>query len=117
MTTTERRHRYHQRPTREIEWALDSPLRQRILATLAGVDRADFAFVRDAVEVSGSVLSRQVAMLSRVGLVTTSRGTIARRRGVWLALTSKGSRALQDHLAATRGSPAPESEVPSGVGC
>lgn len=99
MTTTERREQHDHRPTRELELVLDSPLRRRILATLAGVDRADFAFVRDAVEVSGSVLSRQVAMLSRAGLVTTSRGTIARRRGVWLSLTTRGSRALQDHWA------------------
>ena len=97
--------RFDDLPARESARLMESALRRRIMSTLAGVDRADFSFVRDAVEVSGSVLSRHVAMLVHAGYVTTSRGTIARRRGVWLSLTSRGSRALQEHLAATHHHP------------
>ncbi len=100
---------------RESVRLMDSPLRRRILSTLAGVDRAQFSFVRDAVEVSGSVLSRQVAILAHAGYVTTSRGSIARRRGAWLSLTPRGSRAMQEHLAANRMRPAePAAPVAAG---
>jgi DNA-binding MarR family transcriptional regulator len=65
-------------------------------------DRAEFAFVRDTVEVSDSVLSKQVATLEAAGYVEVEKGRAGRRPRTWLKLTPAGAAALDRHVAALR---------------
>ena len=69
---------------------------------MAGVDTMDFATVREIVGVSESVLSKHLKQLEEVGYVVIDKRTLASRVRTWLALTRKGRRALQDHMAALR---------------
>ena len=46
-----------------IDENFHSPVRFAIMASLVSVDKAEFAFVRDAIEVSDSVLSKQATAL------------------------------------------------------
>ncbi|MEV5597738.1 transcriptional regulator [Streptomyces sp. NPDC052496] len=81
---------------------LNSPVRLSVVAALAPVDRAEFAVVRDLVEVPDSALSKQTAALEAAGWVAVAKGRAGRRPLTWLALTAEGRAVYQRHLAALR---------------
>ncbi|MGY4958855.1 winged helix-turn-helix domain-containing protein [Streptomyces nigrescens] len=97
---TETRHGAH--PRHELDEVIHAPVRFSIVATLAAAEKAEFAFVRDAVEVSDSVLSRQVATLEKAGYVAVTKGYVGKRPRTWLALTSDGRAAFAAHCQALR---------------
>ncbi|NUW32901.1 transcriptional regulator [Nonomuraea sp. SMC257] len=72
------------------------------MATLAAADKAEFAFVRDTVEVSDPVLSKQAATLEKAGYVEITKGYVGKRPRTWLSLTAQGRRAFTAHIAALR---------------
>ncbi len=78
---------------------MHSPVRLSIMAALMAAERAEFAFVRDGVEVSDSALSKQVSILEDAGYVKVEKGAIGRRPRTWLSLTAAGQRAFEAHLA------------------
>ncbi len=87
-------------PRHRLDDVIHAPVRLSIVAALAAVDKADFGEVRDAVEITDSALSKQVATLEGAGYVDVSKGRVGRRPRTWLALTTRGRQALTDHLAA-----------------
>ncbi len=66
------------------------------------MDEAEFALVRDEVEVSDSVLSKQVSTLEQAGYVRVRKGYVGKRPRTWLSLTRAGRAAWTAHLAALR---------------
>jgi DNA-binding HxlR family transcriptional regulator len=94
------RHDLH--PRHRLNETIHAPIRFSIVATLAGVDLAEFSFVRDTVEVSDSVLSKQVATLESAGIVKVKKGYVGKRPRTWLSLTKCGRQTFQDHTAALR---------------
>ncbi|RKR91052.1 winged helix DNA-binding protein [Micromonospora pisi] len=74
--------------------------RLAIMATLAAVEEMDFSTVRDAAEVSDSVLSKQAAALESAGYLSIRKGHVGRRPRTWLSLTPGGRTALRSHTAA-----------------
>lgn len=76
--------------------------RLRICAALCSVDQAEFAVLREATNVSESVLSKQVKILEDAGYVTTTKGTRDRRVRTWASLTKQGKQAYLQHVAALR---------------
>ena len=89
-------------PRHRLDDLIHSPVRFSIVATLAGADNAEFSFVRDAIEVSDSVLSRQVSTLESAGYVKVKKGYVGKRPRTWLSLTTSGRDAFERHLAALR---------------
>lgn len=89
-----------QHPRHGLDDVIHAPVRFSIMATLSGVDRAEFAFLRDAVEVSDSVLSKQVSVLEQAGYVKVAKGYVGKRPRTWLSLTPAGRRAFDTHLTA-----------------
>ncbi len=89
-------------PRHALAPLLTSPVRLSVVAALVPLDKADFAFVRDLVEVSDSVLSKQVAALEEAGWVAVTKGRVERRARTWLALTAEGRAVYGRHLAALR---------------
>ncbi|MFD6757396.1 MULTISPECIES: winged helix-turn-helix domain-containing protein [Micromonospora] len=77
-------------------------MRFSIMAALVAADQAEFGFIRDTVEISDSVLSRQVTVLEAAGLVKVRKGYVGKRPRTWLSLTATGRRAFADHLDALR---------------
>ncbi|MFE1411350.1 transcriptional regulator [Streptomyces sp. NPDC058746] len=94
-TTEQTRSPY--RPTSElsIEHGTDS-----IVAALAAVEKAEFAYVWDLAEITDSALSKQVARLDEEGRVTVEKGQVGRWPRTWLRLTEDGAAAYRRHLAA-----------------
>jgi len=92
----------HVHPRHRLNETIHAPVRFSIVAALAGADQAEFSFVRDTVDVSDSVLSKQVSTLESAGIVKVKKGYVGKRPRTWLSLTAFGRRAFQDHLAALR---------------
>jgi DNA-binding MarR family transcriptional regulator len=76
------------------------PVRLSIAAALARVDDAEFGAVRDAIEVSDPVLSKQIRILEDAGYVSVRKGYVGKRPRTWLSLSEDGRAALRRHLAA-----------------
>jgi DNA-binding MarR family transcriptional regulator len=74
--------------------------RLSVVAILAAVDWADFAFVRDELGLSDSALSKQFTVLEDAGYITLERPLTDRRRRVRAALTPAGRAAFEGHIAA-----------------
>lgn len=89
-------------PRHRLEQSLLHAVRFSIMATLSATDSAEFAFVRDTVEVSDSVLSKQVAVLEGAGFVSVQKGYVGKRPRTWLRVTPSGRDAFARHLEALR---------------
>jgi DNA-binding MarR family transcriptional regulator len=85
-----------------LDEVIHSPVRFSIVAALEGVDEAEFARVRDVVEISDSVLSKQATQLEAAGYVKIRKGYVGKRPRTWLSLTSQGRAAYRRHLEALR---------------
>ncbi|MDQ1645314.1 MAG: hypothetical protein QOJ50_1498 [Cryptosporangiaceae bacterium] len=94
MTGTHPRHR--------LDDLLTHAVRLSIVAALAEVDKAEFALVRDSVEISDPTLSKQVALLEEAGYVGVEKGRVGRRPRTWLRLTAEGEAAYRGHVEALR---------------
>lgn len=81
---------------------IHAPHRLKICSMLAAVDAMEFSVVREALNVSDSVLSKHVKVLqaAKYATVTKVRGSSYPR--TWLALTPEGRRALAGHIAELR---------------
>ena len=87
-------------PRLQLDECLSLPVRLSIVAALARVDDAEFGAVRDAIEVSDPVLSKQIRILEDTGYVSVRKGYVGKRPRTWLSLTEEGRAALRRHLAA-----------------
>jgi DNA-binding MarR family transcriptional regulator len=79
-----------------------NPIRFSIAAALAAVDEAEFAAVREAIQVSDSVLSKQASTLAKAKIVKVRKGYVGVRPRTWLRLTDAGRQAYGRHLEALR---------------
>ena len=87
-------------PRHRLDAVVHSPVRFSIVVTLAAAEKAEFSFLRDTVEVSDSVLSKQISKLEEVGYVKVEKGYVGKRPRTWLSLTTRGRAAVTAHLAA-----------------
>ena len=72
------------------------------MAILAAASEAEFRFVRDHVEVTDSMLSKQMSLLPEAGYVKVDKGHGGKMPRTWLSLTTEGRQAFDNHLAALR---------------
>ena len=73
-----------------------------MMALLAAAQKVEFSFVRDHVEVTDSVLSKQMSSLEEAGYLKVDKGFVGKRPRTWLSLTKEGRRTFVRHLAALR---------------
>lgn len=85
---------------------LDDDVHQRvrlgILASLTGVSRADFTFLRSELGLTDGNLGRHLEVLERAGLVTLTRDSGKGRPRTWVMITRSGRRALHEEVEALR---------------
>ena len=87
-------------PRHELDDVIHSPVRLSIVAALAAANKAEFALVRDTVEITDSALSKQLVILEQAHYVKVTKGHVGKRPRTWLSLTRVGRRAYAKHLAA-----------------
>lgn len=105
-------------PRHDLDDVLSHGVRLSIVAALQGVERAEFALVRDTVEITDSALSKQCALLEATGYLEVTKGRVGRKPRTWLTLTVGGRQALSRHLAALHaiaGQPTTYAAVPRTV--
>lgn len=86
-------------PRHHLDELVHQPVRFSLLATLAAAEEAEFAFVRDAIEVSDSVLSKHAATLETAGYLAVRKGHVGKRPRTWFRLTDQGRAAFEAHVA------------------
>jgi len=83
-----------------LDAALHAPVRLQIAAMLSRVEDAEFATIREILEVSDSVLSKHLSALGEVGYVRLRKAAQDGRQRTWASLTRAGSKAFAAHMAA-----------------
>lgn len=71
-----------------------APVRLSVLAILAKVERVDFRFLCETLDVSESLLSKHVSALEAAGYVATHKTRLAGRARTWLSMTASGEQAF-----------------------
>lgn len=91
-------------PTAEpvFDEIIHPPNRLKLCAMLATADLVEFAIAREVLDVSDSVLSKQVKILKDAGYVRVAKKTRDARPQTWIGLTKAGRTALDRHLAELR---------------
>lgn len=89
-------------PRFRLESDLAHPVRFSIVAALAAVENMAFGDLRDELQVSDSVLSKQIAELEKSGFVKVSKGFVGKRPRTTLSLTSGGLKRWRAHLDSLR---------------
>jgi DNA-binding transcriptional ArsR family regulator len=74
--------------------------RLSIVALLAAADWAEFSFIRDALNLSDSALSKQLSTLGDAGYLVVERISGDRHRRLRVCLTATGRVAFDGHIAA-----------------
>jgi DNA-binding MarR family transcriptional regulator len=69
-------------------------------ALLAAGEEAEFAYVRDSIGVSDSVLSKHASTLEAAGYLKIRKGYVGKRPRTWFKLTPRGRAAFAAHVAA-----------------
>lgn len=81
-----------------LDPVIHAPIRLQIMAFLAGVSEAEFAVLKDAAEVSDSVLSKHLSQLEDAGYVGARKAATSGRQRTWLSLTRKGRKAFMGYV-------------------
>ncbi|WP_448810439.1 transcriptional regulator [Agromyces bauzanensis] len=89
-------------PRHRLDPLLQRPVPFSIVALLAAANEAEFAFVRDAIQLSDSALSKQAAALEAAGYLRVRKGYLGKVPRTWLSLTSPGRAAFAAHLDVLR---------------
>jgi len=89
-------------PAQRLDDTVHQRVRLGILAVLSEASRADFGYLRDALELTDGNLSRHLAVLEEAGLVKVEKKREGRRTRTWVQATRAGRRALGAEVAALR---------------
>lgn len=85
---------------RSLDEHVHSPVRLCLMAALHSVDSADYRTVREALDVSYTLLSKHVALLEDAGYLRVDKQFVDRTPRTELTLTRRGRAAFRAHLAA-----------------
>lgn len=83
-----------QHPRHGLDELIHSPVRLSIMATLATAGETDFRFLREALQISDSLLSKHAAQLEASGYVNVVKGFVGKRASTWFTLTDEGRAAF-----------------------
>ena len=78
---------------------IHAPGRLQICAILSAADEAEFATIRDTIEVSDSVLSKHLKQLEEAGHIVLRKQAHGGRQRTWIRLTPAGRDAFAGHVA------------------
>lgn len=85
---------------RTLHPVIHAPNRLKICALLTPLDEAEFLMLREAIDVSDSVLSKHIKRLEDAGYVRMRKGVVNGRQRSWVGLTEEGRQAFAEHVTA-----------------
>ncbi|MEJ7706111.1 MAG: transcriptional regulator [Nocardioidaceae bacterium] len=86
-------------PINGLDEVVHQRVRLGILAVLAEARRADFAFLRNSLELSDGNLARHLQVLEAAGFVAIEKTFEGKRPRTWVRATPEGGRAFQAEVA------------------
>lgn len=89
-------------PRHRLDEVIHSPVRLSLMAALAPMQTMEFRLLRDTIDVSDSVLSKNIMVLERAGYVEVTKGHVGKRPRTWLRLSERGRAAYDSHRLALR---------------
>jgi DNA-binding transcriptional ArsR family regulator len=89
-------------PPLGLDRLLSDPTRLAIMSVLCAADWCDFAFLRDAVSLSDSALSKQLATLKKDGYVEQQRAYLGRVPKTTVRAADQGRDRFLAHVEALR---------------
>ena len=87
------------RPAPRFDAVIHAPGRLQICGILSAADEAEFAMIRDTLEVSDSVLSKHLKALEEAGHIKLRKAAADGRQRTWASLTAAGRAAFAGHVA------------------
>ncbi|MHA7175646.1 winged helix-turn-helix domain-containing protein [Arthrobacter sp. Sr24] len=91
-----------QHPRHELSEVLHQPVRFSIAAALSKTETMDFKDLRNTIQVSDSVLSKQLTQLEKAGFVTIKKSFVGKFPRTSLSLSPEGKQAWEHHIATLR---------------
>jgi DNA-binding MarR family transcriptional regulator len=85
-------------PTSGLVDTVHQRARLGILAVLHETPRAEFGFLREALDLTAGNLSRHVQVLEEAGLVRVDKGYEGRRARTWIRITKAGRTAFATEI-------------------
>jgi DNA-binding MarR family transcriptional regulator len=89
-------------PSLNLDDTVHQRVRLGILAVLEEAKRAEFKYLREALDLSDGNLSRHLQVLEEAGLVRVEKGFEGRRPRTWISSTPAGRKAFEQELKALR---------------
>ena len=89
-------------PRHRLDDLVHSPVRFSIMAALAGAESLDFKDLRDAIQVSDSVLSKQLTILEKAGYVKIRKSFTGKMPRTSASVTAVGRKAWDGHVQTLR---------------
>lgn len=89
-----------QHPTSGLDEVVHQRHRLGILTITAEASKAEFGYLRTALDLTAGNLSRHLTVLEGAGLVTVEKGYAGRRPRTWVHITRAGRRALAAEMEA-----------------
>jgi DNA-binding MarR family transcriptional regulator len=87
-------------PTNGLDEIVHQRHRLGILTITAEAKRAEFGYLREALDLTPGNLSRHLTVLEEAGMVEVEKGYEGRRPRTWVSITRKGRSALTAELDA-----------------
>ncbi len=91
-----------QHPRHELSEVLHQPVRFSIAAALSKTESMDFKDLRNTIQVSDSVLSKQLSALEKAGFVEIKKAFVGKFPRTSVKLSPEGLRAWEHHMATLR---------------
>ena len=89
-------------PRHELSEVLHQPVRFSITAALYRTETMDFKDLRNTIQVSDSVLSKQLSALEKAGYVDIKKAFVGKFPRTSVKLTKAGAQAWEHHIATLR---------------
>jgi DNA-binding MarR family transcriptional regulator len=89
-------------PVQGLDDVVHQRIRLGLLAVLHEASRAEFGYLKDALELTDGNLSRHLRVLEEARLVEVEKGYEGRRPRTWVKLTKDGKRAFTAEVAALK---------------
>jgi DNA-binding MarR family transcriptional regulator len=89
-------------PALRLDETVHQRVRLGVLAVLEEAKRADFTYLRDALDLSDGNLSRHIQVLEEAGLINVEKGYEGRRPRTWVSATRRGRAALAAEVKSLR---------------
>jgi DNA-binding MarR family transcriptional regulator len=87
-------------PTNGLDDLVHQRHRLGVLTITAEAERADFGYLRDALNLTAGNLSKHLTVLEEAGLIQVEKGYEGRRPRTWVRITRPGRAALADEVRA-----------------